>query len=331
MKRYSRSADRSAINALVAVLVIVILAVACVGAFVLLSGDSDDKIEDTRTLAPGTAMNYDVNGIGSGPTPDLRGTIAIKIVAQNSDQYLTEYTYDLYTLFLTSHIPVLNEVEYTLIDKESKEEYTVIGEEKISTIDGEKTVIVLEQIEGPVVTRSYVDTTSGTEYRISLESGSMSFIADLTSQEIVLQDSYEASTAIGNNITYKVTGKEGSITYSGISVTEIVAESTEGYWQKVTVSLSGEPAIETYSLIEDNDNDPQFVGYDHIETVYGWKDVVKQTWTNDEGLIYLTYADPTIGLTYKIEIKDKEISPTVFITMELESINSGGSGSGIIS
>jgi hypothetical protein len=145
--------------------------------------------------------------------------------------------------------------------------------------------------------------------------------ADLSSLSMIWQDSYEQSSSIGDNLSYHVTGQEGDLAYLGTSTTELVAESPDGYWQKVTVSLSGMYVEESYSLVDGIKTDRKYVGNDSITTIHGTKTVEKETWTDGHST-YLAYVDPDTGLTYRMEIR----APDTFITMELESINYIGPG-----
>jgi hypothetical protein len=192
-----------------------------------------------------------------------------------------------------------------------------IGTSKVSTLYGDKNLEIWEYYEDGVPNKDYIDHESKIVYRSTSTMGGLQLTADLKSLSISWQDSYEQSSSIGNNLRYGVAAVEGGIGYVGTSVTELVAESPSGYWQKVTVSLSGMPTEISYSLVSDGSADQTYTGNADISTIHGPKTVKKWTWV-DNGNTYLSFVDPDSGLTYRMVIQ----GPDTDIVMELEGVNS---------
>jgi hypothetical protein len=313
-KLFKLRKDTHAVGTIAIVVAVVVILVAAAAAYVLLSGDSEEK--NTETEAPGSVLNYEVNG-SVKPSFELQGTIDIRLVGQNSTQQLTETVYDLYLVSGSDRTPLQMDAEYELSDKDTGayEGMEKNGTANISTIDGTKTLNVWEQTEDSVTMKAYIDG-SGIIYRISLESEGISFDADLKSKDIVLQDSYEESPIIGNNLTYSVSGTEGGIPVTGTLTIDVVAESSEDIWQRTTTTIGSYTQVE-YSIVDTSTDEPvgsEPAGQQTISTIDGEKRT--DIWKIDNaGLEYKYYIDSESGITYRITAT----SPDVTLTMELTS------------
>lgn len=196
MRSRSIKNDRSGISTMVAVLaVVIIIVIAAAAAYVVLSNDD----EETKTIAPGTIMNYDA-------TSSLYGEYALeeKVIGQNADELFLE---------VKSTIGGITMLEYMVASKNMPEDAVKTGTEDIETMDGLKTLDVWEyttEASGLTLNvKSYDDSSTGVTYRHEASTTGYSEVQNLTYYELVLQTSYEESENIGKTYKY-VTNIEGT-------------------------------------------------------------------------------------------------------------------------
>jgi len=193
--------DRSGLSRIQAIIVIVIMVVVVASlTYVAVAG----SLNNSETIAPGTSMTYVVSENGVE-----KGTVEESIVGQNATEYL-------YMIKIDWKDPA---IQYVLSPKEVPKDTVTAGTEEIDTIDGTKTLKILEYSDtsmlfGPRDVKSYVDQHTGAAYRneityndpASLSGAKITQVQLLKAYYPVTQKSYKESGSIGKTFEYASVG-----------------------------------------------------------------------------------------------------------------------------
>lgn len=270
--------DRSGVSTiLVAVIIIVVVVVAAAAVYVVLS----DK-EDTRTIAPGTVVTYDLTIFGTV----YASTLTEEYLGQSASQYFVK---------MTEMQGLSGTVEYGVEPKGLPEDGRKTGNIEMDTIDGKKNLEIWEYttiINGMEASvKAYVDPSNGLPYRMEIVDYGTVMV--LKEYDLKWQDSYEESDAIG--MKYEYTGTSGKV------IMECIADCLDG---KYGVTFGAE----SYFLSDY----PQGLPTDAvntgltdtlINTIDGNVDVQIWKFESTEGTT-LFYFDPVSHITYRLAISD---------------------------
>jgi hypothetical protein len=186
---------------LLAVIVIIIVAIVAVALYVILTGDDNDEgyqMPDDDNLGPGTMVEYSITD-----STDYK-SMKMEFIGQSNENFFLKVTAELITESGTQTI-IMNMTQPRINEDSSK----ITGTQVMDTIDGKKTLYVVEVTSDEETITEYIDQKTGLPYKMVYPD----MTATLTDYKLVEQQGpYEQSDAIG--LTYEYTFKSSSGDYT---------------------------------------------------------------------------------------------------------------------
>jgi len=310
--KFKLKEDRSAVNALIVVVIVALIIVAGVAAYVVLSNDNDtDKSENMLSDAGvGTKLIFDIE-IGTTVFTKAR---TLEIYGQSYDNFLLKSSLFIPLLGIDSDSYILRSMDFV------PEEYEKIGTERIDTIHGRKVVEIFEYYSDGIKIHEYTGDDLIYLIKVFDADGDIMETHTLTDLIIVIEtEEYVQSEGIGKKFNYDISGAEIGMT----ATVECVIDCVDGlYGIKQTIQIGGVDSDEFEVVVS---SVPQGLSVDAVNTgvtkQYNTIDGVKhlQKWAYDEGGGFsIYYIDPLTYIAYVIELSTS-LNGTPFMTMTLTS------------
>jgi hypothetical protein len=203
--RFKLKEDRSAANAVLAIVVVALVIVAGVTAYVVLSDDSDDDKDDvlTQDAGLGTKLIFDL-GIGNMTFFKAR---TLEIYGRSYDNVLLKDSLAVPLLEINIVTYILRSIDFV------PEDYEKIGTERIDTMNGKKVTDVFEYFSEGLKVHEY--TEAGLIYLIKVFDAYDKVIQTYTLVDLVIvaqEEEYVQSEGIGKKFNYGISGAEAGMT-----------------------------------------------------------------------------------------------------------------------
>ena len=269
-----------------------------------------DNIGTDIEMAPGSMMDYTVTG-------SQYTEMKLEYIGQNADSDFVKTTY-----YASSG----SSSDYILESKNPDTSgYQLVGTQAMDTVDGQKTLNVVNTTTSGVTTTQYLDQMTGLPYKMILMVSGKTTTFVLKNYALKMQNSgsYTQSDSVGTTYNYALTDPAGT----GYTMkVKCVADCTNGQYGFV-YDLSSMGIGEMYSL----GNNPQGLlvnaqnsgSVKTLETRDGTRSV--QIWNDTaDGLTF--YIDSASKVIYQIDM----ISGSTTIVFTLKSISQEGGSSTVV-
>ena|GEM_PF-3266681 len=269
--------------------------------------DTDDNETDESRI--GEYMIYAI--VGKIGFADLDGTFRIKIIDENSSQYLVETSYDVHCMWDGKRFEFKVESGQEWVDISTYGYYgTKIGSETVNTKWGIQDTDVYTEEDKEGATKAYVGE-DGVAYKLEIKMYAHYLTFILTATNLI-EDA--PVRGIGDYVIYSVSGTEEDATVNGTYLSRIVDQSDTQYKILDIFAIYVTESDVRYELIvdsatswEDKDSESESVktGTGTITTAWGLRNVNIYTQTEDE-VIITTYVGSSDGVIYKQTISVDE-------------------------
>jgi len=180
--------DRSAVNTIAVIAIVIILVIAAGAAYILLTG------EDKETEAPGTMFKYEIYEKKTSDGKEvLLETEEQKLLGQNADSFF---------IAVTESDGKVSTLMYILDSKSAPDDLKQIDTTEIETKYGLKAVDILTYTQSGILVTSYVDSENGLGYLHEIPTTDGLIIKKLIDYNLEWQKSYKESKSIGKTYEY---------------------------------------------------------------------------------------------------------------------------------
>ena len=299
-------------NTILAVVLVGVIAVACVGGFFLLNGDKNDGSNDSNgiELKVGDYMTYSILGVsesGTGGPIIVDGTYSAKILEITDTQIKSEFSFAIYHTVegVRSAYNVDAVIEWENIDDNSTYGAKT-GSETVSTKWGNISTDIYSKVVDGETTKTWVGKQDGIPYALSMSVEGSEAVMVLSDTNIISGGTDEG---VGDYAIYTIAATSGSTTFDGIFLIAIdeqtatqyyvmsvivLYETTSGVRTLVTVDSNSE-----WENIDDYESPGVKTGNDTISTSWGSRnvDIYTKVINGESSTAYIGHDD---GVMYKI-------------------------------